>query len=151
MKHRFAFSIALAALLVSGLAVAGDPAGTTSPGTSQGSSSKGTTSPNPTSRDRGTTSSDHSSKDSTSTTAPAEQPGMLSIPHHVTGSVVSVDKKAHSVNVRDAKGKELTLVADTETATEVGLLKAGDQVKITYKKNRDQMVVTKIDVTSTRK
>jgi len=81
------------------------------------------------------------------TAAPAEKPGVLSMPHRVTGRVVAVDQKANSVAVRDKDGKELTLVADAETAAELGRLKAGDQVKITYKKSKDQMVATKITTT----
>jgi Cu/Ag efflux protein CusF len=81
------------------------------------------------------------------TAAPAEKPGMTSMPHHVTGSVVSVDKKANSVSIKDSKGKEMTLVADTETAPELSRLKTGDEVKVTYKKDKnDQPVATKIDM-----
>ena len=146
MKHVFVFSAAaLAALLVSGAALARD-AGTgpsaTSQDTSQGSGSKSSTAPS--------TTKDTSKSQSGRTTAapPAEKPGMLSIPHSVKGSVVSVDKKANSVNVKDNEGKELTLVADADTAPELGRLKPGDQVKISYKKNKqDQMVATKIENT----
>lgn len=92
------------------------------------------------------------SKESTtsdrSSTAPAEKPGKLAMPHHVNGSVVSVDKKDNSVTIRDSKGKEMTLVADTDTATELARLKAGDEVKVTYKKSKDRMVATKITTTS---
>jgi len=119
MKHVFVVSAAaLAALLVSGSAMA---------------------------QDRGTTTQDRPSKDAP-TAAPAEKPGIFSLPHSVTGSVVSVDKKANRVNVVDSKGKELTLVADADTAPELSRLKAGDQVKVTYKKSKDQMVATKIDM-----
>jgi hypothetical protein len=123
MKHAFVVSAAaLAALLVSGSALA---------------------------QDRGTTTQDRpstgTSKDAP-TAAPAEKPGIFSLPHSVTGSVVSVDKKANRVNVVDSKGKELTLVADADTAPEISRLKAGDQVKVTYKKSKDQMVATKIDM-----
>jgi Cu/Ag efflux protein CusF len=81
-----------------------------------------------------------------SSTAPAENPGWLSIPHHVTGSVVSVDKKAHSVSIKDTKGKEMTLVADSDTAAELSRLKEGDEVKVTYKRDKDELVATKIDI-----
>jgi hypothetical protein len=74
---------------------------------------------------------------------------MLSMPHRMTGSVVSVDKKANTVNVKDNDGKELTLTADADTAAELSRLKPGDQVKVSYKKNdKDQMVATKITTTA---
>ena len=85
----------------------------------------------------------------TGATAPAEKPGALAMPHHVTGNVVSVDKKANSVSIRDTKGKEYTLVADGDTVAELSRLRAGDEVKVTYKKNKDQMVATKIATTAT--
>src|SRR5262245_12017252 len=130
MKHAFVFSAAaLAALLVSGVAQARDAG----------------TGPSGTSRD--------ASKDSGRTTAaPAEKPGMLAMPHRMTGSVVSVDKKANTVNVKDNDGKELTLTADADTAAELARLKPGDQVKVSYKKNdKDQMVATKITTSSAAK
>jgi hypothetical protein len=81
----------------------------------------------------------------TGATAPAEKPGMLAMPHHVTGNVVSVDKKANSVSIKDTKGKEYTLVADGDTVADLSRLKVGDEVKATtYKKDKDQMVATKI-------
>ena len=73
---------------------------------------------------------------------------MLAIPHNVTGSVVSVDKGTNSVSIRDTKGKELTLVADLDTAAELARLQPGDQVKATYKKSHDQLVMTKISDTT---
>jgi hypothetical protein len=39
---------------------------------------------------------------------------------------------------------ELTLVADADTVADLSRLKPGDQVKITYKKTKDQMVAIKI-------
>ena len=88
----------------------------------------------------------------TPSTAPAEKPGVMAIPHNVTGSVVSVDKRTNSVSIRDTKGKELTLVADRDTAAELARLKPGDQVKATYKKSHDQLVMTKIsDTTAERR
>jgi hypothetical protein len=84
----------------------------------------------------------------TPSTAPAEKPGVMAIPHNVTGSVVSVDKSTNSVSIRDTKGKELTLVADRDTAAELARLKPGDQVKATYKKSHDQLVMTKISDTT---
>ena len=84
----------------------------------------------------------------TPSTAPAEKPSVMAIPHNVTGSVVSVDKSINSVSIRDTKGKELTLVADRDTVAELARLKPGDQVKATYKKSRDQLVMTKISDTT---
>jgi hypothetical protein len=62
----------------------------------------------------------------------------------VTGTVVSVEKESNSVNVKNNDGQELTLVADADTVADLNRLKPGDQVKITYKKNKDQMVAIKI-------
>ena len=72
----------------------------------------------------------------------------MSDSNHVSGSVVSVDKKDNSVTIKDSKGKEMTLVADADTAADVARLKAGDEVKVTYKKSKDQMVATKITTTA---
>ena len=125
------FLAGLTMLFLSGPAMAADPSTTGK----SGSSSSDTTTP-------GSTSSGKSG-----TAAPVEKPGMTSMPHHVTGSVVSVDKKANSVSIKDSKGKEMTLVADTETAAELSRLKTGDEVKVTYKKGKnDQPVATKIDM-----
>src|SRR5215471_9365583 len=121
------FLAGLTMLFLSGPAMAADPS---TPGKS-GSSSSDMTTPS----------------GKSGTAAPAEKPGMTSMPHHVTGSVVSVDKKANSVSIKDSKGKEMTLVADTETAPELSRLKKGDEVKVTYKKDKnDQPVATKIDM-----
>jgi len=121
------FLAGLTMLFLSAPAMAADP---TTPSKSGSSSSDATT-----------------SGKSGTTAAPAEKPGMTSMPHHVTGSVVSVDKKANSVSIKDSKGKEMTLVADTETAPELSRLKTGDEVKVTYKKDKnDQPVATKIDM-----
>ena len=92
----------------------------------------------------------YSGSGSTGATAPAEKPGVTSMPHHVTGSVVSVDKKSNSVSIKDTKGKEMTLVADTDTAAQLSRLKEGDEVKATYKKDKDQMVLTKIEIARAR-
>src|ERR1700752_3421613 len=96
------FSAALATLLIGGPALA------------QTSGTPKTTEPT------GKSSTDKSSQ---GTAAPAEKPGVLSMPHHVTGSVVSVNAKNHTVAVKDKEGKELTLVADAETAADLGRLK----------------------------
>ena len=118
------FAAGVAALLFSGPAFAADKTGT------------------------GTSGSGYSG--STGATAPAEKPGVTSMPHHVTGSVVSVDKKSNSVSIKDTKGKEMTLVADTDTAAQLSRLKEGDEVKATYKKDKEQMVLTKIEIARAR-
>src|SRR4030095_611343 len=61
----------------------------------------------------------------TPSTAPADKRVVMAMPHNVTGSVVSVDKSTNSVSIRDTKGKELTLVADRDTAAELARLKPG--------------------------
>lgn len=121
------FAAGLATLLLTGPAIAKDPT---------------------TSQDIGTPKESTGSYGRTGGTAPAEKPGTLAMPHHVSGNVVSVDKKDHSVTIKDSKGKEMTLVADADTAADVARLKAGDEVKVTYKKNKDQMVATKITTTA---
>jgi len=128
MKRTAALLVAgVTMLFLSGAAMAADPATT---GTGKSDTSSGT-----------------STYGKSGTAAPAEKPGMTSMPRHVTGSVVSVDKAAKSVSIKDSKGKEMTLVADTDTAPELSRLKTGDEVKVTYKKDKDQLVATKIDMT----
>jgi len=116
------FTVGLTTLLLSGPAVAKDPSGTTTP--PHDSESRGA-----------------------QTTAPAEKPSKLAVPHHVEGSVVSVNKSANTVVIKDTKGKQFNLVADNDTVAELSRLKAGDQVEVTYKKSKDQMVATKINLT----
>jgi hypothetical protein len=87
----------------------------------------------------------------TGATAPAEKPSTLAMPHHVIGNVVTVDKSANTVAIKDTKGKDLTLVADSATAGDLRGLKAGDEVKVTYKKSHDQLVATKITMVSPSK
>jgi hypothetical protein len=83
-------------------------------------------------------------KDSTNSTAPAEKPSKLSVPHRVTGEVVSADAAANTLTVKDAKGKSYTFKADGEAAPRLTDLKAGDRVKVNYKKSHGEMVATKI-------
>jgi hypothetical protein len=111
------FAVGLTTLLLSGPAIAKDPSYGTPSGTSSGT---------------------------TGATAPAEKPGVMAMPHHVTGNVVSVDKKSNSVSIKDTKGRQYTLVADGDTVADLSRLKVGDEVKATYKKDKDQMVATKI-------
>jgi hypothetical protein len=69
---------------------------------------------------------------------------MLSMPHHVTGLVVSADQANNALTVKDAKGKDYTFSADKDAIGQLGTLKEGDRVKVTYKKSHDQMIATKI-------
>ena len=80
----------------------------------------------------------------TTTAAPAKKPGMMSMPHHVTGQVVSADQANNTLTVKDSKGKDYTFAADKDAMPQLGTLKEGDRVKVTYKKNKDQMIATKI-------
>jgi hypothetical protein len=79
-----------------------------------------------------------------SAAAPAEKPSRLALPHHVTGEVMSVDKSAKTLTVKDAKGKEFMFTADVDTAPRLSDVKAGDHVKVSYKKSHGKMVATKI-------
>jgi Cu/Ag efflux protein CusF len=83
----------------------------------------------------------------TSAAAPAEKPSKLALPHHVTGEVMSVDKSAKTLTVKDAKGKEFMFTADVDAAPRLSDVKAGDHVKVSYKKSHGKMVATKITET----
>lgn len=81
-------------------------------------------------------------------TTAAEKPGKLAMPHRVTGNVVSVDESAHTFTVKDSKGKEFVLTADPAMGPQLSDVKAGSDVKVSYKKNRSgQMIATKIEPT----
>ena len=84
--------------------------------------------------------------DSPREATPAEKPGKLAIPHSVKGNVVSVDESANTFTVQDSNGKEFVLTANPSTGRPaLGDVKAGDSVKVSYKKSRSgQMIVTKI-------
>ena len=82
-----------------------------------------------------------------SASAPAEKPSRLALPHHVTGEVVSVDKGAKTLTVKDSKGKEFMFTADVDAAPRLSDVKAGNHVKVSYKKSHGQMVATKITET----
>jgi hypothetical protein len=80
-------------------------------------------------------------RDSTST----EKPGKLAMPHRITGNVVSVNESAGTFTVQDSKGKEFVLMADPALGSQLSDVKAGGQVKVSYKKTPSgQMVATKI-------
>jgi len=81
-------------------------------------------------------------RDSTAT----EKPGKLAMPHRITGNVVSVDESAGTFTVQDSKGKECVLIADPALGSQLNDVKAGGQVKVSYKKTPSgQMVATKIE------
>ena len=84
-------------------------------------------------------------KDTTTTTAPAEKPSKLAMPHKVTGEVISSDASANTLTVKDSKGKNYTFKADGDAAPRLTDLKAGDRVKVNYKKSHGEMVATKIE------
>jgi hypothetical protein len=83
--------------------------------------------------------------DSTRQPTAVEQPGKLAMPHRITGSVVSVDETAGTLTVQDSKGKDFVLKTDTALGSQLSGVKAGDHVKVSYKKTSSgQMVATKI-------
>jgi len=90
-------------------------------------------------------------KESTTTAPPAEKPSKLSMPHRVTGEVVSADAAGNTFTVKDSKGKNYTFKADTEASPRLADLKAGDRVKVNYKKSHGEMVATKIEESGTTK
>src|SRR5215472_1850454 len=83
-------------------------------------------------------------KDPSTMSTPAPKPGMLSMPHRVTGQVVAADVNDNSMTVRDSKGKEYMFKADADAALKLSTLKEGDHVKVVYKKSHGQMIATKI-------
>ena len=85
------------------------------------------------------------------TTAPAEKPSKLAMPHRVTGEVVSKDAAANTLTVKDSKGKNYTFKADSEAAPRLADLKTGDRVKVNYKKSHGEMVATKIEESTSTK
>jgi len=62
----------------------------------------------------------------------------------VTGTVVSVNKKAEMFTLKTTNGTVL-LKADTDTASQLGALKSGDRVKVSYKNSKGEMIATKIE------
>ncbi|HTI54732.1 MAG TPA: hypothetical protein VMC04_10900 [Verrucomicrobiae bacterium] len=76
--------------------------------------------------------------------APAERPSMFSMPHQVTGQVVAVNQETLMLTVRTPDRGTFSLKADTDTAPQLGSLKRGDRVKVTYKNSRGEMVATSI-------
>jgi len=78
------------------------------------------------------------------TAAPAKKPSSLALPHHVTGSVMSVNRNAQMFTLKAADGTTLTLNADPAVAPQLRDLKKGERVKVTYKKSNGQQVATKV-------
>lgn len=75
---------------------------------------------------------------------PAKKPSSLALPHHVTGSVMSVNKNAQMFTLKTADGTTLTLNADPAVAPQLRDLKKGERVKVTYKNSKGQQVATKV-------
>jgi hypothetical protein len=69
---------------------------------------------------------------------------MFSMPHQVTGQVVAVNQETLMLTVRTPDRGTFSLKADTDTAPQLGSLKRGDRVKVTYKNSRGEMVATSI-------
>ena len=77
--------------------------------------------------------------------APSDDPGALSVPHHLSGRVISVNEKTKTLSVKDDRGKQFSLIATADTAAHLKRLKVGDQITLTYKKHRGRLVVTEIE------
>jgi hypothetical protein len=78
------------------------------------------------------------------TAAPAKKPSSFALPHHVTGSVMSVNRNAQMFTLKAADGTTLTLNADPAVAPQLRDLKKGERVKVTYKESKGQQVATKV-------
>jgi hypothetical protein len=76
--------------------------------------------------------------------APAERPSMFSLPHQVIGQVVAVNQETLMLTVRTPDRGTFSLKADTDTAPQLGTLKRGDRVRVSYKNSRGEMVATRI-------
>ena len=79
--------------------------------------------------------------------AAADKPGAQKgqSTQRMTASVVSVNPDAKTLTVkRSAKGKELTFAVESDAATHLGDLKAGDQVKISYTKAQNQLMAKEV-------
>jgi hypothetical protein len=76
---------------------------------------------------------------------PAETPSIFALPRQLTGQVVAVNQSTLMLTVRTAE-RTVSLKADTDTAPQLGSLKAGDRVKVSYKNSSNgEMVATRID------
>jgi Cu/Ag efflux protein CusF len=85
-------------------------------------------------------------------TAPSEKHVKLGLMHHVTANVVSVDQSAKTLTVKKgAKGKEMTFTVQDNATPRLSDLKEGDRVKVSYKKDHDQLMATDIAKSSAAK
>lgn len=75
---------------------------------------------------------------------PAKKPSSLTLAHHVTGRVMSVNRNAQMFTLKAADGTTLTLNADAAVAPQLRDLKKGERVKVTYKNSKGQQVATKV-------
>lgn len=74
---------------------------------------------------------------------PAEKPSIFALPHSLTGEVVAVNQGTSVLTVRTAE-RTVSLKADVDTAPQLGTLKAGDRVTVSYKNSKGEMVATRI-------
>jgi len=70
------------------------------------------------------------------TTSETKKPSSLALPHHVTRSVISVNRNAQMFTLKAADGSMLTLNADPAVAPQLRDLKKGERVKVKYKKSK---------------
>lgn len=75
---------------------------------------------------------------------PAETPSIFALPRQVMGEVVAVNQTTLMLTVRTAE-RTVSLKADADTAPQLGSLKPGDRVKVSYKNSKGEMVATRID------
>ena len=75
---------------------------------------------------------------------PAKKPSALTLPHHATGDVVSVNKRAQSFTLKTSSGGTMLLMADADIAPQLSTLKKGERVKVRYKNSQGQKIATKI-------
>lgn len=67
--------------------------------------------------------------------ATATHPAAKTTTHEVSGTVVSMDAKAHTLTLKDDQGKELTAKCMGSAVKEMSSLKAGEKVTCTCKDN----------------
>jgi len=75
---------------------------------------------------------------------PAKKPSALTLPHHATGDVVSVNTGAQSFKLKTSSGGTMLLMADADIAPQLSTLKKGERVKVSYKNSQGQKIATKI-------
>jgi hypothetical protein len=76
--------------------------------------------------------------------APAEKPSIFSLPHRVTGQVVAVNQETLMLAVRTPDRGTFSLKADADTAPQLGTLRPGDRVTVSYKNSKGEKVATRI-------